>query len=366
MSRYLKWILFACSCLSLSALLVECRSVPEAALPTLPVQFEPDAAPYKMLSEYRFFYGQSTDFQSNTNVLPYDLITPLFSDYAHKARFLWMPDSVQASVDEQGNILFPDNTVLIKHFYYPTDFRKPEKARRLMETRLLMRLHGEWQAFTYVWDDAQQDARLNIVGDFKPVKWIDERGKSHAITYAIPNKNQCKSCHNSANKLLPVGPKVRNLNRAFAYADGTQNQLEKWQELGLLQPFDNQIFTPVAQWDDPQSGSISERALAYLDVNCGHCHNPKGPAHTTGLYLTADQTNPRQLGLCKPPVAAGKGSGGHRFGVLPGKPDSSILYYRMRSDDPGVMMPEIGRMVPHEEGLALIRAWIQSLEGSCN
>ena len=28
----------------------------------------------------------------NDRVLPYDLNSPLFSDYAHKARFVWMPE----------------------------------------------------------------------------------------------------------------------------------------------------------------------------------------------------------------------------------------------------------------------------------
>jgi hypothetical protein len=29
------------------------------------------------------------------------------------------------------------------------------------------------------------------------------------------------------------------------------------------------------------------------------------------------------------------------------------------------MMPEIGRAVPHKEGIALVREWILKLEGNC-
>jgi hypothetical protein len=37
----------------------------------------------------------------------------------------------------------------------------------------------------------------------------------------------------------------------------------------------------------------------------------------------------------------------------------------MNSNDPKVAMPELGRSVVHQEGLALIEAWIRSLPGSC-
>lgn len=347
----------------LGHLLTECQSPRE--MPAMSVKVQPDQLPYKTLSEYAFFNGNQADLQPNERVLPYDLNTPLFSDYAHKARFVWMPDSVQATVNTQGEVEFPDNTVLIKNFYYPSDFKKPNHDWYIIETRLLVKIRGDWQAFTYVWDEAQQDAKLNIIGDFQPVSWRDEAGQKHDIEYVVPNKNQCKSCHNVNNKILPVGPKIRNLDRTFAYADGDQNQLEKWRQVGILQHENTTQFQPIAQWDDPQSGTLEARALAYLDVNCGHCHSEQGPAHTSGLYLTADQTDRGKLGFCKTPVAAGKGSGGRKFGIVPGQPEASILYYRMESNDPGVMMPEFGRVIPHQEGIALIREWIAGLEGNC-
>jgi hypothetical protein len=65
-------------------------------------------------------------------------------------------------------------------------------------------------------------------------------------------------------------------------------------------------------------------------------------------------------------VAAGRGSGqGLSFDVVPGQPARSILVYRMESTDPGVMMPEVGRTLVHEEGVALVRQWVAALEGSC-
>ena len=101
------------------------------------------------------------------------------------------------------------------------------------------------------------------------------------------------------------------------------------------------------------------------DINCGHCHNPRGPA-TTALYLEASVPPDRNLGLCKPPVAAGRGTGDHYFDIVPGKPDDSILPYRMASHEPGVMMPEQGRSTTHVEGLNLIRDWIAAWPGACD
>ncbi|MCO6478876.1 MAG: hypothetical protein J5I94_19735 [Phaeodactylibacter sp.] len=336
--------------------------------PVTTVQFDPEQVPYPRLSDYHFFTGEMKALAPNARVLPYEVITPLFSDYAHKARFVWMPEGQQAAVSEEGVIEFPDNSVLIKNFYYPADFRQAEAEWDMVETRLLVKREGKWEAFTYVWNEADTEAELNVVGDFKDVSWTDEAGRARTVEYAVPNKNQCKSCHNRNKELLPIGPRVSHLNSALAYPDGsTANQLDKWQQAGILAAGDwAGRFAPLPDWDDPQSGTVEERALAYLEVNCGHCHHPEGPAHTTGMYLTTDfQEEKSKLGVCKSPVAAGKGSGGRMYGIVPGQPDSSILVYRMEANDPGIMMPEIGRAVAHEEGIALVREWIAGMEGGC-
>ncbi|MBV6652163.1 MAG: hypothetical protein KI786_00295, partial [Mameliella sp.] len=216
----------------LTVALWQCSTVPTIEA----VQFDPSAVPYNQLSDYRFFKTLNSEGATpNTGVLPYEPITPLFTDYAHKARYVWMPDSVEATVAEDGQIIFPDNTVLIKTFYYPADFSHPDQSRDLVETRLMMKTNGTWDAYTYIWNERGTEAELNLVGDFKSVSWTDEQGHAQTVEYAIPNKNQCKSCHNQENILMPIGPKVRNLNKAYAYADGRLvNQVEQWQAAGKL------------------------------------------------------------------------------------------------------------------------------------
>ena len=76
----------------------------------------------------------------------------------------------------------------------------------------------------------------------------------------------------------------------------------------------------------------------------GHCHNPRGAADTSGLFLDARETEPRRLGLCKPPIAAGRGSGGLAYSLVPGQPEASILSYRMHATqlDPYPAMRSVG------------------------
>lgn len=320
--------------------------------------------PFEKLSDYNFFVGKITDLQPNERVLPYELNSPLFTDYAHKSRFVWMPEGASAKFTSNGEVLdFPEGTVLIKTFFYHNDERDLNQGKRIIETRLLINGKEKWEAHGYTWNDEQTEATLDIVGDIKPVNWIDKTGKPMLVDYIIPNKNQCKGCHYNKGVLEPIGPKVRNLNKDFAFIDGKTNQLEKWHSTGYLTDYQsNTIYKKVAKWNKPGSGTLHDRALAYLDINCGHCHNPNGPASTTGLNLVADAPMNINLGINKPSVAAGTGTGGFALNIIPGHPEESILTYRMSSTEPAAMMPELGRRLVHKEGVELIKEWISKME----
>lgn len=319
--------------------------------------------PYEKLSEYHFFKGNLSDLEPNDGVLPYDLNTPLFSDYAHKARFVWLPEGTSAQYDTSHVIDFPVGSVLIKNFFYHKDERDPTLGRNVIETRILINRGEEWQALGYIWNDDQSEAFYKVGGDIKQVAWIDAHGISRQVDYIIPNKNQCKGCHAYNDVQMPIGPKIRNLNKSFAYSDGSANQLDKWASVGYLTGFTPGYAHPkVAIWDDSTSGSLEARARAYLDINCGHCHNRNGAANTSGLYLTANAKHDISLGIFKPTISAGTGTGGLTYSIVPGHPDASILVYRMNSTDPGAMMPELGRRLVHSEGVQLIRNWIGTME----
>jgi len=319
--------------------------------------------PHQYLSDYHFFSGSLAQLKPNEGVLPYDLNSPLFTDYAQKARFVWMPEGKKATYQGQKVLDMPEGTVLIKNFYYYNDERKPDKGRKIIETRLLIHQPTGWQAYPYIWNAEQTDAELKVIGGMQEVEWINQAGEKMHTNYIIPNKNQCKGCHFDDHQLTPIGPKAANLNKTYPYTDGAQNQLEKWVDRGYLQKIEKEVPT-LAQWENPSSANLHERAMAYLEINCAHCHNPNGPANTSGLNLMAHQPLGLQLGVYKSPVATGRGSGGRRYSIVPRHPEKSILVYRMQSTDPGAMMPELGRTLVHQEGVALIEEWISAMDSS--
>ena len=315
------------------------------------------------LSEFDFFAGEMADQQPGEGVVPYALNTPLFSDYASKLRFVRVPDGMQVPYNDREVLAFPVGTVIMKTFFYHKDERKPEKGRRLMETRVLLHEEEGWSAWPYIWDEEQEEAWLEVAGGNQEVVWRDSRGKKQALNYSIPNKNQCNGCHVRNEDLLPIGPSVRQLNGDYDYADQQGHQLEAWRVMGLLAggPADWTEAPRVPVWHDLADGSTEERARAWLDINCGHCHQPGGPAETSALNLHIHETDPTALGVLKSPIAAGRGSGGRMYSIVPGKPDESILLYRLDSDDPGVMMPELGRSTIYPEAVSLIAQWIAEM-----
>lgn len=319
--------------------------------------------PHEKLSTYGFFNGALANLQPSEGVIPYDLNSPLFSDYAHKARFVWMPAGSKAKYTPDSVLDFPAGTVLIKNFYYKHDERDAAKGRRIIETRLLIKRAEEWEALGYIWNEEQTEAYYETIGDIQEVAWTDKEGVVRTANYIIPNKNQCKNCHANGQQQQPIGPKVRNLNKSYAYADGAMNQLDKWSTLGLLEGFDPTLpHQKAAIWDNPESGTLHDRAMSYLDINCAHCHHPEGAANTSGLHLVYDTPVSTELGVFKPTVSAGAGTGGLQYSIVPGHPEESILLYRMKATNPGAMMPELGRQLVHQEGVNLIRNWIKTLE----
>ena len=315
----------------------------------------------KNLSEYQIFVGDPKELVPSEGFVHYELITPLFTDYALKHRLINIPDQGKIEYKERQVFDFPKGSMIVKTFYYPHDFDHVKEGIDLVETRLLVHETSGWKAYPYIWNEDDTEAVLSVAGGIRSVTWKDQRG-TQTIDYIVPNMNQCKGCHVNDGDFLPIGPTARQLNKDLEYIDGTYNQLSKWQDLGLLRNLpDFDAIPRIADWDNPKSGSLDQRARAWLDINCAHCHNVDGPAKTSGLFLDYYQEDSKALGIYKTPVAAGRGSGKFEYDIVPGDPDHSILVYRFNSTDPGIMMPELGRTLVHHEGLNLIREWILSL-----
>jgi uncharacterized repeat protein (TIGR03806 family) len=287
-----------------------------------------DALPQR-LSDFRFFTGD----RPNARVFAYRLTTPLFSDYADKDRYIFVPAGQKAGFDADGKVVFPVGSAIIKTFRY---------GAQKIETRVLLHRTSGWVALPYVW--AGSDAVLKRAG-----ARIDMTVRGQLISYAVPNVNQCKECHASDGDIMPIGPKAANIDAA---------QIAALRNAGMIAGLAK--FVPMPRWDD-STAPLQLRARAYLDVNCGHCHNRKGAASNSGLFLGWMETDHTALGIGKRPVAAGRGSGGYNFAIDPGHPDRSILVHRMASTESGIAMPEVGRTTVHIEGVRLVRDWIAAM-----
>tara|TARA_B000000477_G_scaffold78843_1_gene66317 strand:+ start:172 stop:1191 length:1020 start_codon:yes stop_codon:yes gene_type:complete len=318
-----------------------------------------EASPKKLLSDYNFFKEIEAQIP-NENVIPYHLASPLFSDYTYKFRFVSMPNGEFAQYNYNEVFNFPVGTKIIKTFAYPIDDRDLSLGFQLLETRLLIKDKNGWYPLSYIWKEDQDDAELKYIGKTINAKWIDKNGVEQVNRYRVPNINQCGSCHNLNKVIMPIGPKGRNLDVDFFYQHGMENQIDYWEKINILENIPSNRKNPTAIWN-LESETIENRARAYLDINCAHCHREGGSAGNSGFYLSHEETNNTSLGIMKKPVAAGRGSGGLKYVIKPGISEESILLYRMASTDPGVMMPELSRNMEHKEAIPLIKEWIDSI-----
>lgn len=331
--------------------------------------FDVDAPFCEKLSTYALFTDTPRQLGAE-GVLPYTVRTSLFADDAGKDRFIVLPDGATMGWRDREAFDLPVGSVLVKTFSFPRDARDASRPRQLIETRLLVHREKGWEGAAYVYRPSGE-AYLAVEGAEIPVTWIDDKGQTRSHSYLVPNKNQCKNCHEESEGMLsPLGPKARHLNGAGPQGhngdDGViANQLDHWIELGAL------TGAPArSQWPqsavayDASSGTLEQRARTWLDVTCAHCHNPRGAARTSGLDLSLTATQ-AALGICKAPVATGRGSAGRQFDIVPGKPDESIIMARLESTEPEIKMPELGRTLVDQEGVKLIREWITAMPGNC-
>lgn len=335
--------------------------------------------PPELLSAYHFFRDAGAR-EPNSGVTPYDLNTALYSDGALKYRYVFIPPGQHATYNPDTVFEFPVGTVLIKTFAFAADMARSGENVRFIETRLLIHRADGWIALPYVWNEAQTEARLSPIGATVPVDFTDAQGRAQHLDWAVPNRNQCKGCHDHAGALVPIGPSARNLNSptetivsmpntgpsgtghfATPPPEVVATQLDAWSDAGLLSGAPRGRVAPSVPNAFDTSAPLDLRARAYLDVNCAHCHNPDGPAHTSGLDLRWSQHDPIAFGVNKRPVAAGRGSGNMQFAIAPGDPDHSFLIYRMQSLDPGEMMPELARQTVDERAIALMRDWVSHM-----
>ena len=288
------------------------------------------------LSELNLFQGELNELNITSRAFKYSLSTPLFSDYAHKQRVIALPNGTTIQYDGDGLPIFPDNTVIAKTFFYNLNERDLAVGRQIIETRVLIKLNGSWESGNYRWNDEQTEAVLDLAGGSLPVTWIDGDGSTQSINYKIPSNTDCFTCHKSFDDIKPIGPKLRTLN----FTTNGSNQLQQLIDNNLLSGLtDNTAVTALPNWEDTSS-TLEERARAYMDVNCAHCHIPGGQCEDQSTLNFAFETL-----LDNTDIVARK---------------ESILF-RISEYNEGISMPFIGTSILHTEGVDLLNAYLDTL-----
>lgn len=326
-----------------------------------PVNYDLQRMPYDRLSEYNFFEGQMSDLEPVFGVVPYKPISSLFSDYAVKTRFIWMPNNVTASYNGDHEVLdFPEGTILIKNFYYENV--QPGNTKRNVETRLMILKEGVWLFANYVWNEAQNEAFFDLSGSETEVIWIQD-GVEKTVDYRIPAESQCLTCHKSIFESIPIGLKPQNLNGTYPYLEGAKNQLIKFAEVGYLDEMPPSNISTVVNWED-SSESLNDRVRSYFDINCAHCHSDyKHCDYRPMRFAYNESSDPVNLGVCVEPDT---NIPPFTKIVNPGDLETSVLHFRFSTTEERFRMPLFGRTLVHEEAVELVEAWITSLENTCD
>lgn len=320
--------------LRLTAIVALCLSVQQSCQKENLISSNDASLEFDRLSDYKVFVGNPIDLIPTNGFQFYEISSQLFSDYARKQRLIKLPENTKLKALNDGLLEFPEGTIIVKTFFYYNDERDHSLGKKLMETRVLLRKEGKWIAGTYYWNDDQTDAYLTNVGFEKPVNWIDERGNANILSYHIPSNLECRACHSADKEVQPIGPKVRNLNFTVNRNGNETNQLAFLNAIGLLSPVYHEIFGSIPNYTNVQV-SLEQRARAYLDINCAHCHGGQGSAQNI-RYRFEYETD------------------FHSTKIKEGK---RSIHHMLEKG----YMPKIGTSVVDKEGIELIEQYLKTL-----
>lgn len=371
-NKYVKFFFLAIS----TILFISCSDNDDEYTILSPVTVNLSTVPYPKLSDYHFFVGDMKNQVPESDVLPYEPASSLFTDYAHKKRFVWIPKGMKATYDGDGNVLqLPVGSAIIKTFYY--EKVQPLNATKIIETRLMIRKTDGWIFAEYVWNNDQTEAYLDMNGSNVSIDYKDENNILQSVpNYRIPNVVQCIICHKSKQMVnnvevdtyIPIGIKPQNLNFDYNYGNETKNQLTKWIEKGILQnnfSLPSEANTAIDYKDATKP--LEKRVRSYLDINCAHCHQDNRHCDYRPMRFSFTESGDIQngranLGICVDtqdmqdfPPALSKI-------ISPGNVNRSMLYYRLNTTNENFRMPLHGRTVIHTEGVNLLQQWINTLQ----
>lgn len=310
-------------------------------------------------------FASTADLTVVPGAIEYGVNTELWSDGAHKRRWLVLPGAAKVEVQGlqseglvgDGRIVLPVGTALVKHFEFEV---APAVVQRL-ETRLLLHQIDGWRGYTYRWNGAGTDAELVPPGGEDrtfdvPLPGDGVPGGAGTHTWRYPSRGECLQCHTAAAGRV-LGVTVPQLNRSFAYPLRTADQLGTWRFLGLFTADPGEpAQLPRFVGRDEATASVDERVRCYLDANCAFCHRPGGTAPTTMDFRRAAVGVDLRL-FGESSTTAVPGGSGQR--AVAGDHARSDAWLRVGRRD-ALGMPPLGSVVVDQAFVDLFAQWIDA------
>ena len=310
-------------------------------------------------------FASVADHQLAAGIIPYSVNVAQWCDRADKQRFFGIPETSNISfVEDSGGAStwgFEDGTVLAETISLPLEVGNTASRRRL-ETRILMKQENHWLGYSYLWNDAQDDAILVAAeGQEIPLVITDPTapGGTRRQTWRVPSRNECMVCHSRAAGFV-LGLRTAQINCEYTYNGHVDNQLRS---LNHIEIFSEPLPKQPEEYDsfpDPRdpTADLSLRARAYLHVNCSVCHVADGGGNAKmemSYYQELSQTKLLQ----EAPLHGTFGIPNGKI-ITPGDPYSSILLFRLSKRGRG-RMPHVGSNLTDTQGLKLLHDWILQL-----
>lgn len=306
-------------------------------------------------------FRDTAKLEPQPGIVPYSLNNPGWTDKALTRHWVALPEGGKIGFAPTGDYTWPGGSVFIQHFEMVTD--ETTGARRRLETRLLVldATGSSGYGATYRWRPDASDADLvEAGGQDEPLKIKEASGAVREQTWNYPAAGMCFLCHNP-NAGFVLGPKTRQLNGAFPYAEGrADNQLRTWNYLQMFNPALEE--KAIAGFSHTVSIGNSEAALetrvrSYLDTNCSPCHRPGG---TGALWDARFDVPLASQNILNAGLRDTMGIENAKI-VAPGDPARSMMQLRMASTTLGRQMPPFTRNLVDAAALEVLSQWIRGL-----
>ena len=312
-----------------------------------------------LLSETGAFTNLAT-LEPHPGLIPYTVNSPLWSDAAHKMRWLAVPTNTLVTFAATGGWTFPGGSVFVKHFELSTNDTNPELRQRL-ETRLLVRdTNGLVYGASYKWRSDHSDADLVPTLTNENVLITTATGVRTQL-WSYPGRQDCVTCHTIPSGGV-LGVNTRQINGDFGYPQTgvTDNQIRALNHVGLFTAPVSEAAIPGYAKLVPvtaTNAALEFRVRSYLDANCSHCHRPNGGVNAN--FDARFDTPLTDAGIVGGLVLNNLGIPGAKV-VVPTNLAASILYQRDNSLAV-IKMPPLAKNTIDTDAMAVIAAWIGTL-----